>query len=177
MAFFFSDNPIALVLALVVVIAVLRCFLGTRKWFKGDKLVYLLPVLLIVALILIVYTPLLKILSFSIPFFALIVVFLFGIGGLFFALGMKSGIWSALKSNGPLRVAVKIGIICILALGASNIYGEKLLEEKSVSIADAIMPAEEPVDINLAPIFTKQALGLIVFIVIIGLAFVFVNVS
>ena len=177
MAFFFSDNPIALFLALVVVVAVLRVLIGRLKWFQGSKAAYILPVLLGVILLLLIFPGLLSTVSYGLPFFMLLVMFLFALGALFFALGVQKGIWEFLKQSSLLKTILKIVIICIIALAASSAFGERLLEDTSVSIVDAIEPEQEDVEIDFAPIFTRQALGLILIITILGLAFVFINLS
>jgi hypothetical protein len=176
MAFFFSDNPIALFLALVVVVAVLRLFLGKHKWFQGNNSSYILPVLIVVVILLIAYRPLLSMMSFGLPFLALLVVFLFAIGALFFALGyQKPGIGGFMKKSGIVRVTVQILIICIIAFAASNVFGQKMLEDPSVSIVDSFATEKEPVEVDFSPLFTKQAIGMIMLVIVIGLAFVFIN--
>ena len=176
MAFFFTDNPIALFLALVIVIVILKTLLSKHKWFEGKKQVYVLPVLIVIGIFLIAYRPLLRMVSFGLPFLLLVVLFLFGLAAIMYVLGMPyKNVWPALKDVGPLKVAVQIAVFCIIAFAISHVYGEKLLEDKSVSLGDAMMPAQESVEIDFAPIFTKQALGLIVIMIILGLAFFFVN--
>ena len=178
MTFFFSDNPIALFLALVLVVAILRIVLGRHKWFQGDNAPYIKLVLILVMVLLIAYKPLLSMISFGVPFFVLLVMFLFAIGTIFFVLGMpKEQVWPALKESAILRTAILVTIICIVAFAASTVFGEKLLEDQSVSIMDAASPAQESVEIDFAPIFTKQAIGLIMMIAILGLAFFFVNTA
>lgn len=177
MTFFFSDNPIALFLALVVVIAVLKILLSRLKWFQGSKASYILPVLLGIILMLLVFPGLLSTVSYGLPFFMLLVMFLFALGAIFFALGVQKGVWEFLKQSSLLKTILKIVIICIIALAASNAFGERLLEDTSFSIVDAIEPEQEDVEIDLAPIFTRQALGLILIITVLGLAFVFINLS
>jgi hypothetical protein len=176
MAFFFTDNPIALFLALVIVIAILKTLLSKHKWFAGNKQSYVTPILIVLAIFLIAYRPLLRMVSFGLPFLLLVILFLFGLAAIMYVLGMPyKNIWPALNDVGPLKVAVQIAVFCIIAFAASHVYGEKLLEDKSVSLSDAMMPAQDSAEIDFAPIFTKQALGLGVIIVILGLAFVFIN--
>jgi hypothetical protein len=175
-AFFSTDNPIALFLALVVAVVLLRAYLGKHKWFQKDKAAYILPVLLVVIVLLVIYRWLLGIISFSIPLFVLLIIFLFAIGAGFFVLGMpRDKIFPMLKESGFVKTAVVITIICIIALSASRLLGPKLLEDKSVSFADAIGPEQENVQIDFAPLFSKQALGLIFIMTVMGLAFFFVN--
>ena len=178
MVFFFSDNPIALFLTLVVVLVVLKLALGKHKWFKGDKAAYIVPIMIIAAIFLIAYSPAIRMLSIIIPFFIVLVMFLFAIVALMYVFGMPTPqIWPQLKEIGILRVGPKIAIICIIAFAASQVFGDRLLEDKTVSFADSIVAEEEPVKVDFSPLFTKHALGLIVLIAVLGLAFVFVNIS
>ncbi|MFH1668998.1 MAG: hypothetical protein ABIA62_03660 [Candidatus Woesearchaeota archaeon] len=176
--FFFSDNPISLFLAFVVTVIVVKAWLSKRKMFSDSKSAYILPVLIIFMILLIAYRPLLSMLSFGIPFFVLICLFVFGVSTVLFTLGMdKPKIWPMLKSVGPFSIALKIAVICIIAFAASHVYGEKLLEDTSVSFADSFAPQEDAVKIDFAPLFTKQALGLIMMITVLGLAFLFLNLQ
>jgi hypothetical protein len=163
-------------LALALVIATLKIVLTKHKWFADKRQAYVLPVLIAVTILLIAYQPLLRIISFGAPLLLLVVLFLFGIGAIMFSLGMPyEKILPSLKEVGPLKVAVQISIFCIIAFAISHVYGDRLLEDKSVSIADAMTSDKEPVEIDFSPIFTKQALGLIVIMIVLGLAFVFIN--
>lgn len=177
MAFFFSDNPIAMFLALIVVIAVLRVLLGRHKWFQGSRSSYILPILLASVLLFLALPRLLSMFSFGIPLFVLLVVFLFALGALFFTLGIQKGIWEFMKQSSILNTTLKISIICIIAFAASSAFGQKLLEDTSVSIVDAVEPEQDDVRIDFAPIFTRQAAGMIMLVVVLALAFVFVNLS
>jgi hypothetical protein len=178
MAFFASDNPIALFLALVVVISVLKIWLSKRKWFAGKKEAYMLPILIVLVIFLIAYRPLLSMISYGLPYFIMVVVFLFALGAIMFVLGMrKDKIWPELKDVGPLRIAVYIFIFCIIALSISHVYGDKLLQDKSVSLTDATTSSQEPVEIDFSPIFTKQVLGTIFVFIVLGFVFVCVNFS
>jgi len=178
MAFFFSDNPIALFFALILTVVILKIVLGKHKWFEGKKNAYVLPIIIAVTILLIAYQPLLKVISFGIPFFALLVVFLFAVGAMMFVIGMpKPTIWPMLKEVGFLKTASYIAIFCIIAFAISHVYGEKLLENPTFSLGDAISPAQEEVKIDFAPLFTKQVLGLIVIFALMGLLFFFVNIQ
>jgi hypothetical protein len=178
MAFFFTDNPIALFAALVLAVVVLKIFLGRHKWFEGSNASYITPILIIVIILCLAYRPLLSILSLGVPLFILLVLALFAIGAMLFTFGMpQSSIWPALKSVGPLKLTVRIIIICIIAFAVSQSFGDRLLEEPSFSIADAMTAEQEPVEVDFAPLFTRQALGLVVLLGVLGLAFVFVNLS
>jgi hypothetical protein len=178
MAFFFSDNPIALFFALILVVVILKIVLGKHRWFSGKKNSYVLPIVLAAAILLIAYQPLLRIISFGAPFLALLIVFLFAVGAIMFVLGMpKPTIWTAMKETGFIKTATYIAIFCIIAFAISHVYGERLLESPTVSLGDVISPAQEEVKIDFAPLFTKQALGLIMVFVVLGLAFFFVNVQ
>ncbi len=175
--FFFSNNPIALFLALVVVLVVLKTVFEKRNWFKeGDRSTYITPILIAIAVFLVAYTSLLKILSIAIPFLAVLVLFLVLLGTALYCFGMpEKAIWPAMKKVGPLRTALVIAVFCIIAFAVSTVYGDKLLDDKSVSIADAMTPAQEPVEINFAPLFTSQALGMIFIVIVLGFTFVFIN--
>lgn len=176
MAFFTSDNPIALFLALVVVVVVLKLWLEKHAWFKGSNSSYILPILLAAIILLIAYRPLLRILSFGLPFLVLIALFIFGVGALVWAFGMKEGtIGTTLKGIGLIRVTAYIVIFCVVALAVSRIYGERLLDDKTVTLADPIMPEDDGVKVDFAPFFTSKALGMIFMMVVLGLVFYFVN--
>ncbi|MBW2971400.1 hypothetical protein KY359_00035 [Candidatus Woesearchaeota archaeon] len=178
MAFFFSSNPIALFLALVLVVVVLKIWLGKHKWFSGGNSAYITLLLIILIILLISYRPLLEVVAIGVPYFIMVVMFLVALAGLLLMLGMQKGtIWPAMKQVGPLKVAVQIFIVCCIAFAGSQVFGEKLLKEPSVSIADPMMPEQEKTEIDFAPLFTQQALGIIFIIVILGLAFVFVNLA
>ncbi len=176
MAFFFSDNPIALFLALVLTVVVLKIVLGKWKWFSGKKSAYLTLVLIAVIILLVAYPPILQMISFSVPYFVLIALFLFAVGGLIFMLGMpKADIWPTMKSIAIVKTVVIILVILTITWAGSHVFGEKLLKEPSVSITDPMIAEKEPVKIDFAPMFTKQALGLIFIIIVLGMAFLFVN--
>jgi hypothetical protein len=157
MAFFFSDNPIALFLALVLVVVLLRIVLGQHKWFEGKNAAYVTLVIIAVIILLIAYRPLLSMISFGLPFLVLLIMLLFALGAMYFVLGMpKDNIWPTLKSIGILKTALLIAIVCIIAFAGSQVYGDRLLEDPKFSIADAMMPEEKAVEVNFAPVFTKQ---------------------
>ncbi len=177
-SFFFSENPIALFLALILIVAVLKGLLSKHKWFKGSNAPYITIVLIVLVVLLLAYKPILEIVSYATPFVALIVVFVFALGAMYFVLGVKEdGMWKLLKGIGPLKTALQIGVICIIALAISRVYGDSLLEEPSVSITDPLIAPEEPVEIDFTPVFTKQALGMIMILIIMGFGFFFVNFS
>ncbi|NQU78532.1 hypothetical protein HQ545_02060 [Candidatus Woesearchaeota archaeon] len=182
-SFFTSENPIALLLALVLTLAVIKAVL--TRIAKGEILEILkgklsdthIPVIIIVfAVLLVIFLPILKIISFSIPFLAALLVMLVAIGFLLATMGMKTSVvWETMKNIGPLKFGIKIAVICIIAFAASTVYGERLLEDKSVSLTDSILPEQEGKEIDFSSLFTKQALGLIMILIIMGMAFVFVN--
>ncbi|MBU2560776.1 MAG: hypothetical protein KKD17_00625 [Nanoarchaeota archaeon] len=178
MAFFFSSNPIALFLALVLVVIVLKVWLGKQKWFQGGKSAYITLILIILIIFLIAYRPLLEVVAIGVPYFIMVVMFLVAIAGLLLVVGMPKGtIWPAMKDVGLLKVAVQIFIICCIAFAASQVYGEKLLKEPKVSFADPMIPDKEPAQIDFTPLFTKQALGMTFLIIVLALAFFFVNLA
>ncbi|MBW2967825.1 hypothetical protein KY362_05045 [Candidatus Woesearchaeota archaeon] len=181
MAFFFSDNPIAMFLGLILVIALLSIYLKQHKWFSGKNVkhsIYVVPILLILAIFLIGYSGILRIISFSVPLIVLLLIFLFFIGAVMFALGIpRKEVTPILKSMGFVKVGVVILVFCIIALGASRLMGESLLEDKSVSLGDVMMTKEEPVDVDFSWLFSKTALGIIFLFLIIGIIFVWVNIS
>lgn len=174
--FFFSNNPIALFLALVLTIATLKVLLSNHKWFKGSKSPFVIPVIIIAGLMLLFYSPLLEIVSFAAPFIALLAILVFFLGAMYVVLGMKEdGMWRVLKGIGPLKTGLQIAVICIIALAVSRVYGDKLLEEPSVSITDPLIAPEEPIDIDFAPVFTKQALGMAIILIVMAFGMFFVN--
>ena len=176
MAFFSIENPIALFLALVIVVCVMKLLLGRHKWFQGNKSAYILPVIIIAAIVLITYNPLLSMLSFGLPFLGLLAIFLFAIGALFFALGyQRPGIGQFLWKSGIVRVTVQIAIICIIIFAGSTVFGQKMLDNPSVSIIDSFATEKEPVKFDFTPLFTKQAISMITLVAVLGLAFVFIN--
>ncbi|MFC1741599.1 hypothetical protein ACFL3V_03625 [Nanoarchaeota archaeon] len=176
MSFFMSDNPIALFCALVVVVVVLKLVLAKHKWFAGGNAAYITYVLIGVIVLLLAYRPLLRMLSIGVPLAVLFLLFTLGICALLLALGMPQGtIWNTLRNIGPFKLIMQIAIVCIIAFAASQVYGAKLLEDKSVSFADSMIPEEKAVKVDFAPIFSKNALGLIMLTVVLGFAFVFVN--
>jgi hypothetical protein len=176
MAFFSNSNPIALFLALVVVVLLLRMILGKHKRFQGGNASYITPVLIIIAVVLVAYRPLLEMLSFGLPFLALLLIFLFIIAGMYFVMGFqKAGLVGFLKQNSILKIIVQIAIICIIIFAGSTVFGQKILEDPSVSIVDSFETSKEPVEVDFSPLFTKSAIGMITLIVVMGLAFVFIN--
>lgn len=176
MAFFSSSNPIALFLALAVAVLIIRAVLGRHRWFQGGKAAYITPVLILTGIILIAHRPLLEMLSFGLPFLALLLVFLAALALMYFVMGyQKSGITSFLKENSVLKTTVQIAIICIIILAGSTVLGQKMLEDPSVSITDTFETQEEPAKIDFSPIFTKQAIGMITLMIVMGLAFLFIN--
>lgn len=178
MAFFFSDNPISLFLALVLVVVLMKIVLGKHKWFQGKNAAYITLIIIAVIILLLTYDPLLRMISIGVPFLVLIAIFLFALGAGYFILGMpKDDIWPTLKNIGILKTAIFIAVICIIAFAGSQVYGNRLLKDQTFSIADAISPQEKSVEIDFAPIFTKQALGMIMITIILGFAFFFVNFS
>ena len=177
-SFFFSENPIALFLALILIVALLKIILSNHKWFKGGNAPYITLILIVVVVLLIAYRPILEIVSYLTPFIALLVIFVFALGAMYFVLGVKEdGMWSLLKGIGPLKIALQIAVVCFIALAISRVYGDRLLEEPSVSITDPLIAPEEPIDIDFAPVFTKQALGMIMILIVMGFGFFFVNFS
>lgn len=179
MSFFFSNNPIALFAALVLLVAVLSIVLKRMSWFAGDKAVYITPVLIGVIVLCLFHRPLLSIISIGIPLLVILVVGIFAIAALVFAFGMpEASIWPIMKELGPLKVTIKIAIICIILFAISQAYGETMLKEPpSFTISEPIAAQDQSVEVDFAPLFTKQALGLIVVMVVLGLAFVFINLS
>ncbi|MBN1544310.1 hypothetical protein JW898_02495 [Candidatus Woesearchaeota archaeon] len=178
MAFFFSDNPIALFLALVLIVIVLKAALSKHKWFQGGKTAYVTLIVIIAIIFLIAYSPLLKVVSIGVPYFIMVVMFLVALAGIYLVMGAhKEKIWPMMKDVGLLKVSVQIFIICCIAFAASQVYGEKLLKEPKVSFADPMIPDKEPAQIDFAPLFTKQALGMTLLIIVLALAFFFVNMA
>ncbi|MBW2964360.1 hypothetical protein KY363_02775 [Candidatus Woesearchaeota archaeon] len=178
MAFFTSDNPIALFLALVLVVAVMRLLLAKHSWFKGGNAAYITAALIGMILLLLLYRPLLRLLSFGVPFLVLIAIFVVGIGGIFLALGTpNSSIWQMLKGSGLIRTTAIVVFVCIVALAASHVWGERLLEDKTVSFADPLMPQEETAKIDFTPVFQPSVLYMIMITIVLAFAFYFVMMS
>ncbi len=178
MTFFTSDNPIALFLALVLVVAVMKGLLAKHQWFQKGNAAYITAVLIGLILVLLIYRPLLKMLSFGVPFLILIVIFIVGVGAIFLALGTpEKNIFPMLKSSGIVKTSMFIVFICIIAFAASHVWGDRLLDDKSVSFADPLMPQEETVKIDFAPVFLPSTLYLIMIITILGFAFYFAVAS
>jgi hypothetical protein len=176
MAFFISDNPIALFLALVLTVAIMKMVLGKVKFFQGKYAAYITLVLIAIIILLLLYQPLLKMLAIGLPFLILIVLLVFGLAAMFFALGMGKGtIWPMIKGIGLLKTTVQIVVVCIIAFAISQVYGDDLLEDKSVSFADPIMPSEETKQIDFSFLFTTQALGIIIMLIVLGFAFVWIS--
>lgn len=175
MAFFSYENPIPMFLALVLIVTLIKILLGRMGFFKTRKS-YLMPVVLAMAVVAIVYYPLLEFVGLASPLLVLIVLFLFATAALLFAAGVKEGmIKDMMKNIGFLKLVIYVLIVSSVVFAGSQIWGENLLEEPSVSVADAITFHEETQEINFAPLFSKQALGLIVLIIILGGVFLFVN--
>ena len=107
-SFFSSENPIALFLALLLVVALIKGFLSNHSWFKGGKAPYITLIVIALAILLFVYDEILQIVSYLTPFLALLVIFVFALGAMYFVLGVKEdGMWGLLKSIGPLRTALR----------------------------------------------------------------------
>lgn len=180
MDFFTSSNPIALLLTVVIVLALVKLFISKLKFFSGESAAYIPLVLIIAGILLLIFKPLLRIISFSIPYLMLIVLFVFFLGGIYFVLGMpQKQIWPILKTVGPLKLAIQISVFCIIALAISSVYGEQLLESSSptgsVSLTDAFKTDEPESDSNfIAKFFSPSLLGLLIIFIVLGMAFCFV---
>lgn len=178
MAFFSSDNPIALFLALVIAIVLLKAWLSKLKMFEGTKSAYILPVLTIIGIVILLHNPILNMLSFGIPFLILLLIFLFAIASILFTFGLqKTSIVDFMLKNTLLKITMQVLIICIIAFAASHAYGDKLLEDPTITITDPFTHNAEQTEIEFSSIFTKQAAGMIMLVVVLGLAFVFINIS
>ena len=172
---FFDDNPITLLLSLIIAIAILKAYMTNHKWFKGSKSTYIAPIIIILAILMIIYRSSLSIISYAIPLIALVTIFLFAIGAIFFMFGMPGNkILPTLKEVGMIKIGFVIVLFCIVALAGSRMYGQTLLEDKSVSLGDVLMTQEKEVEINFFNFFNQKTLGLLMLIIIVGLLMFFV---
>jgi len=175
MAFFTLSNPMALFFALIVVLTLIKFGLGKIKYLAEHEM-YVVPLVILCAIICIAFFPLLKLAALAIPMIVLILLFLFLIAGLFFALGMKEGeIFGFMKQSGLLKTVVFVLVVVAIVFAGSQIWGKQLLKDKSVSLADAITPEEKQKEIDFSPIFTKQVAGFAMLIIVIGMVFWWVN--
>jgi len=175
---FFSDNAIAMLLAFIVALSLLKLYLEKREFFKDKGSAYVLPIVILAGIALLIYNPALKMMSIGIPFFVILVLFLFGLAAIMYTIGMPAEkILPTLKGVGMLKTTIQIAIFCIIAFAISNIYGERLLEDKSISLTDTMTQEDDGPKIDFSPLFAKQAMGMILITVVLGFAFVFVNLA
>jgi hypothetical protein len=181
--FFTSSNPIVLLLTVFVVLALVKIFISKLTFFSGESAAYIPLVLIIVGVLLLIFNPLLRIISYSIPYLMLIILFVFFLGGIYFVFGMpQKQIWPILKTVGPLKLAIQIGVFCIIALAISSVYGERLLESSSptgsVSLTDAFKSDEPQSDSTVvSKFFSPSLLGILIILIVLGMAFCFVLLS
>ncbi|HII72284.1 TPA: hypothetical protein HA265_06020, partial [Candidatus Woesearchaeota archaeon] len=101
-----------------------------------------------------------------------------GLGCLFYMFGLpQKNIVGLMKESGFLKVLTYILITVAVLFGFSQLWGDRLLEDQTVSFADQFVPAEENVEIDFAPLFTKQAAGMMLIVIIVGAIFFFVNLA
>ncbi|MFC1722804.1 hypothetical protein ACFL0V_01565 [Nanoarchaeota archaeon] len=175
MAFFGLGNPLALFFAFIVLLIATKVFLGRMKFFS-TRAAYIFPVVIVVGIIALIYMPILKIFSVALPLVFLGVFFLVGLAGLYLLFGVKKPeVIPMMKDVGFLRLVFIVAVVCAFAFGVSQVFGDKLLEDQKFSIADAITPDEPEVEVDFAPLFTRQALGLIMVLIVMGALFVFVS--
>ncbi len=169
------SNPIAMIFGFILLIIIARAGLLRISWFAKNPSVTS-AVLIIVGVATIIYLPLLKIVALSVPLVVLVILFLAGVWAIFYALQMREeSIYPFMKRLGFLRILTYILIISAVSFGASQVFGEKLLEKPSFSLSDAMSSNEEKAKIDFTPFFTSQVLDLLLIIIILGALFVFLN--
>jgi len=161
--------------ALVVTLSFVKYGLGKID-FMTKNADYIVPIVIIAGILLVVFLPLLKMLSIVIPMFALILLFLFLLAAIFVVMGVKQdNVYGFMKNIGFLRTIVYVLIVVAVIFAGSQIWGKQLLEKKSVSIIDAVNPVQEEKEIDFAPLFTTQVAGLGMLVLVIGMVFWWVN--
>ncbi|MBI4739692.1 hypothetical protein HY772_09230 [Candidatus Woesearchaeota archaeon] len=175
-AFFSPDNAIALGLALLVIVLLLRIWLESKGYFKNNR-ANVVPLIIIAIVFLLLYPALLRIASFTFPFLALIgIALMFLMFFAYSAMGMeRKGVLGILRYP-SLKFVLKICVVVIVAIAAGRVFGEQLLQEKTVSFSEGIFPAQqEEKSMDFSFIFTSQALGLLFVLSVLGIAFFYIS--
>jgi hypothetical protein len=175
MGFFSIDNPILFAIALILLVALLKGFLSSRKFFRtGSRSAFVMPIVLIVALIALLYRPLLQIFAGSAAMLSMLLVFLMLLFFAFMIMGTKTQMaFMAVKEIGFLKLTVIIVVCCIFALSISQVFGERLLEEPTVSFGDAFIQETAQKELDLSPFFTPNFLGTALVLTILGMFFLY----
>lgn len=175
MSFFSVNNPILFAIALVLLVAVLKGFLSSRKFFRtGSRSSFVMPIVIIIALVAIVYRPLLQIFASSAAMISMLLVFLMLLFFAFMIIGTKTQqAFRAVNEMGFLKLTVIIVVCCIFALSLSQVFGDRLLEEPKVSFSDAFVQETGHKELDLSPFFTPKFLGAALVLVILGMFFLY----
>lgn len=175
---FVANHPFLVVLAFILIIAVLKGWLPRLSAFKGNKKIFVTPIIIILAIIIIFTRPLLSIIGMSAGMLAALFVFI-ALGWMIMAaMGVNAGrVGSVVKEVGFLKLTVIIVVVAIFALSISQVFGDKLLEEPTISFSDGIIHEPEPKEVDLSFLFTRKFLGIMAVLITLGSLFVFVNLS
>ncbi|MBI5397883.1 hypothetical protein HZB03_00325 [Candidatus Woesearchaeota archaeon] len=175
-SFFSPDNVIALGLALLIIVLLLRIWLESKGYFKHNQ-ANVVPFIIIAIIFLLLYPAVLRIASFTFPFLALIgIALMFLMFFAYSAMGMDNkGITGILRLP-SVKFVLKICVVVIVAIAAGMVFGEQLLQEKSISFSEGVFPAQqEEKGMDFSFLFTSQALGLLFVLSVVGIAFFYVS--
>jgi hypothetical protein len=174
--FFTPENAVALFLTLIIVILLLKIWLEKKEYFKKNP-GNVMPIVILALFFLLLFPKILKIGSYALPLIALVGVAIMFL--MFFCMtptGMETSSILKMLQHPSIIFVLKIALVVFLMIGASNVFGKELLEEKSVSLTEGILPQEKTTpEADVSAFFTPQALGIILVLATIGLAFFFIN--
>ena len=172
MSLFFTDNTAAIMISLILLVIVLKVLLQKKSFFQKNPN-YVVPILFIVVISALSFTKILKIISFSVPLFAMTFIGLVGLLSFFYIVGCKENTWNIFIKGPGMRLIVTIAIIVIFFIAAGRLMGDKLLEEKSVSLLDPITEQESK-DVDFTWFFKHQFLSFTLVFLVMGFSFLFV---
>ena len=172
MSLFLTDNPIALLIALIFLLAFFNGFLAKRRYFEKNPS-HIAPLILLIVIALILLPKLLKITSFAVPFLVLFTVFIAGLLFFIAAFGIKKP-WNSFIKGPGVKSTLKIAIIVIIFIAAGRVMGEQLLEDNSISLLEPL-ENKKTNDFDMSWFFNKQFLTFAMLFIVLGTAFLFVN--
>lgn len=179
MNFLSTDNPIALLLAAILVFAVLKVSIAKvlKKTTFGKKHAdFVSAIIVVIGLLMVTSISFLKAIAIAVPYLTLIIMFILLTIFLFLAFNVEPkkiplGL-NVLKKNTYLWIV----ILLVVVWGISAIWGPSLLESGGTTTFTGFVTHEEqPVDTTF--VFAKPFLGFVLVFAIIGSALFVLNKS
>jgi hypothetical protein len=180
-AFFSPDNPLAIIAAFLIF------FLIVKKLVLGSKLPKFIsyPLLAIILIVVASNLSFLEIISYSFPLFMIVVIAIFMMILPFVLGGVdQKNVWNAIGHKSS-AFYLKLITIVIVIFAGSMVYGQDLLEHKSIlsgpqagtgfSITDAFETKEPVKETDYSLFFTTPFLSVILLGIVILLGFLAVQ--